>query len=191
MDDMVNALQGAFRTQRLVIRAAESEEDEEFISTNLACPVNRGLASGETLQLHTKETMRARVENQMQAHKAILLCLPTANDHNGQPIGVMYLQREGHRLMTTSINITAEHQDKGYGREALNWALEFAFRWADQHRFEIAAMSYNERAVHLYRSLGFVEEGVSRKAVFMNGKWHDVLKFGMLASEWWGRQSAT
>lgn len=44
-------------------------------------------------------------------------------------------------------------RDKGYGREALNWALEYAFMQLGLHRVELGVFSFNERAYALYKSM--------------------------------------
>lgn len=82
------------------------------------------------------------------------------------------------------IQIVDAHQNQGYGREAINWALDWAFTFGDMHRVDIGTMSYNERAAALYQSIGFKLEGVKRESVFMNRQWHDHIELGMLVHEW-------
>lgn len=102
------------------------------------------------------------------------------------PIGFLFLHKYTAHLCRTriSIQLAKPYQDVGYGPEAIQWALTWAFKWADLHRVEIAAASYNERAVRLYTKLGFALEGRQREAVFMNGEWYDIVSFGMLEREW-------
>ncbi|KAK8000634.1 acetyltransferase (GNAT) domain-containing protein [Apiospora arundinis] len=88
------------------------------------------------------------------------------------------------RRTRISLQIAKTFQGQGYGTEAIRWSLAWAFKWADLHRVEIAAASYNDRAVGLYAKLGFTLEGRQREAVFMNGEWHDIVNFGMLQREW-------
>jgi RimJ/RimL family protein N-acetyltransferase len=59
------------------------------------------------------------------------------------------------------------HQNRGYGRDAI----------------AIRANTENERAVHLYRSVGFTETGRERECAFMRGRFHDHVCFDMLAPE--------
>ncbi|KAK6859513.1 hypothetical protein PG995_003149 [Apiospora arundinis] len=84
------------------------------------------------------------------------------------------------RRTRISLQIAKTFQGQGYGTEAIRWPLAWAFKWADLHRVDIAAASYNDRAVGLYAKLGFTLEGRQREAVFMNGEWHDIVNFGML-----------
>lgn len=42
---------------------------------------------------------------------------------------------------------------KGYGREVLNWVLEYAFLQLNLHRVEIGVFDFNENAYGLYKSM--------------------------------------
>lgn len=44
-------------------------------------------------------------------------------------------------------------RNKGYGREVLNWMLDYCFLHLGLHRIEIGCFSFNEPAWHLYRSM--------------------------------------
>jgi len=74
--------------------------------------------------------------------------------------------------------------EQGYGAEAISWAVNWAFKFANVHKVEIQALSYNERARHLYQKLGFNLEGKKREVVYFDRKYHDVIEFGMLESKW-------
>jgi RimJ/RimL family protein N-acetyltransferase len=103
-------------------------------------------------------------------------------------IGMICLSKFGadafKRRTAIGIQLADEHQNKGYGREVLNWALDWAFTFGDMHRVDIGTVSYNERAVHLYEDMGFKREGVKRDVLFMNRQWHSMIDFGMLVHEW-------
>ena len=76
------------------------------------------------------------------------------------------------------------HQKKGYGSEAINWALDWGFKQAGLHRIGIDAFSYNHGATQLYERLGFVFEGRKRELLWFNGGWHDWISYSMLVDEW-------
>jgi len=78
----------------------------------------------------------------------------------------------------------AENQGKGYGREAMELLLRFAFMELNLHRLQLTAFSYNARAVALYESLGFRREGVFREFLQRDGRRHDMVLFGLLRHEW-------
>ncbi|HSQ22006.1 MAG TPA: GNAT family protein [Coriobacteriia bacterium] len=82
-------------------------------------------------------------------------------------------------------------QNRGYGRDALVTLMRFAFDTLGLHRLSIKANAENERAVHLYASLGFTEVGRERHVVFMRGRFRDHVCFDMLEDEFRERYGAT
>lgn len=83
-----------------------------------------------------------------------------------------------------AISIAEAHQGKGYGPEAINWAVDWAFRFARVHRISLHAVEFNERACALYRRLGFKDEGRLRELQYHDRRWWDVMCFSMLEHEW-------
>lgn len=80
-------------------------------------------------------------------------------------------------------------QNNGYGRDTIVTLLRFGFDTLGLHRIEILANAENERAVHLYRSIGFTEVGRQRETVYMRGKFRDHLCLDMLDREFRERYS--
>lgn len=77
---------------------------------------------------------------------------------------------------------------KGYGRDALNLLLDYAFRYRNFHRVWLWVHADNERAIRAYRACGFVEEGRLREHMWSNGRYVDAVYMGILASEWAARR---
>lgn len=123
---------------------------------------------------------------------------PPAKEKKPIPVGVLMLEANGdaakaskwaqHRGCYLTIDVLQEHWGKGYGGEAIEWGLGFAFRMANLHRVTLTAFSYNERALRLYERLGFARESCMREDVWYDGAWHDSIWFGMLEDEWRARQ---
>lgn len=70
------------------------------------------------------------------------------------------------------IGIRQNFAGQGIGKglfEALEkWAIGHGI-----HRLELTVMSHNERAIRLYRQMGFQTEGVKRDSLWVNGKYVD------------------
>ncbi|KIL45639.1 acetyltransferase [Jeotgalibacillus soli] len=73
---------------------------------------------------------------------------------------------------------------KGYGKEAMECCIRFAFMELNLHRLQLTVFSYNEPAIRLYAALGFTREGVYREFIERNGKRYDMILYGLLRSEW-------
>ncbi|HKL12469.1 MAG TPA: GNAT family protein [Halanaerobiales bacterium] len=73
---------------------------------------------------------------------------------------------------------------KGIGTEAMQLMMDFGFNNLRLNRIELSCWDYNERAINLYKKLGFTEEGRKRKNRFFDGEYHDEVFFGILREEW-------
>ena len=102
----------------------------------------------------------------------------------GLCIGEEYQNQVRHIKCTRSKNVNANQPRQGYGAEAISWAVDWAFKFANVHKVVIETSSYNERALHLYPKLGFSFEGKQREVFYINRKYYDLIGFGMLESEW-------
>ena len=111
----------------------------------------------------------------------------------GTAVGEIHLSRlppnaTHHRSTEIGIDILPSFQGRGYGREAIEWALDYAFRRAGLHRVRIRAFEWNKGALRLYEKIGFKLEGRERESLWHEGKWWDGMEFGMLEGEWWAMQ---
>ena len=77
-----------------------------------------------------------------------------------------------------------QDRGKGIGSYALKAILEHAFNNMNLDRVELAVLSYNTRAISLYKKQGFVVEGCMRSAVYKNGKYEDMIMMSLLDNEW-------
>lgn len=73
---------------------------------------------------------------------------------------------------------------KGTGGLLGQAALRFAFQEAGLHKLCGQALAYNARSIRFHQSLGFQQEGILRQHHFDGQHYHDVVCFGLLASEW-------
>lgn len=82
-----------------------------------------------------------------------------------------------------------EYVGKGYGREALNLFLDWAFRIQNFRRIGLISWVDNQRAIRCYKACGFVEEGREREAEYVAGNYVDIVHMGLLRREWEARQA--
>lgn len=76
------------------------------------------------------------------------------------------------------------------GEAARDGALSFAFDTLKLHRLEAACVPNNDRSKRLLLRAGFVEEGLARKYLCINGEWRDHMLFGLVGEDWRGRRWA-
>jgi RimJ/RimL family protein N-acetyltransferase len=77
-----------------------------------------------------------------------------------------------------------EYWGKGYGTDAMNIILRFAFTELNLHRVSLTVFEYNPRAIRSYEKCGFRMEGRSREAFQREDRRWDVLHMGVLREEW-------
>lgn len=77
------------------------------------------------------------------------------------------------------MGIVAEHRGRGIGEALIGAALEQA-RQRGLTRVELTVRADNERAIALYRRIGFVDEGMKRKAIRVDGAYIDVFCMALL-----------
>jgi len=106
-------------------------------------------------------------------------------DPDGKAVG--YVQMNGidhkNRSVEIGIHLSPQAQGKGYGKDAFRTLMRFAFREMNMHRVFLQVFAFNERAIELYKKLGFREEGRARDAIFQNGQYHDLVVMSILESE--------
>lgn len=206
-DAFMNEINQAFTSERLIYVKADGKNQElrEFLYQTQNVPAVQSFASSTMLKPNGDKDIDGIVESLEKCLLTVAICLPPngeAIDDNATPrtsglgkkptiIGVLLLGYGGtppgavpNRRTSIGITLSDKYHNKGYGREAMNWGLDWAFRHAGLHTVCLSVASYNERAIHLYESLGFVNEGRLREAKWFNRKWYDLLLYSMTEGEW-------
>jgi len=77
-----------------------------------------------------------------------------------------------------------ENHDKGYGTDSVKLLLEIGFDVLNLHRIELHVFDFLERAIHIYKKLGFQKVGVRRESSFIAGEYRDDLIMDILEREY-------
>lgn len=101
-------------------------------------------------------------------------------------IGVVCLNHIHSVYRTAEFGITLgdiSYRGKGYGKDMLLTIIKYGFDQLNLNRIWCEVYSNNE-SIHLYRKIGFKDEGVLRQHIFKDGKYLDSYMLGMLRSEY-------
>lgn len=79
-----------------------------------------------------------------------------------------------------------KYRSNGYGTEAIKLLLEYGFKYLNLHSIKLTVLDVNVRAYKCYIKCGFKETGRDREAMYLNGKYHDVINMDILESEFTG-----
>lgn len=201
-----------FRTKRLIFRALENTPEHAAFLRDLLLDDTQAYAqcTDRLLVPPSLDNTETDIAELLKSLLAVLICIRPADDDGSRSpdgddnhstaahcvtkeapltaIGWLTLDSHAltlhHRSCRLGIVIAAPYQGVGYGTEAIDWALEWAFRVAGMHAVRLSCWSFNERALRLYARLGFVREGVAREAYYYDFQWYDRVSFSMLDREW-------
>ena len=101
-------------------------------------------------------------------------------------IGNIELQKVNHTDRRATLGILigeAQERSKGYGTEAINLLLDFAFNYLNINSVNLTVLAVNDRARRCYEKVGFKEFGRQRESRFVNGKYYDTIHMDILKSE--------
>lgn len=180
-----------FRSERLLYRAVESPDDDTLFQRIQSEPAE--LQNSNAFLMRPQSRKDAANYQKYVAEEALIgvvICLlPSGPDKAAVPIGTVHLApfkptMSHHRFTELGINILNAYHGKGYGSEAILWALQWAFQVAGVHRVSLRVFEWNYGARKLYEKLGFKQEGVTREEIYHQGRFWDGYQFGMLDREW-------
>jgi len=89
------------------------------------------------------------------------------------------------------ISIGREHWGRGFAEEALRLLFRYMFGELRMHKAQAYVYAFNERSQALHRKLGMTLEGTLREAQFTNGRFWDILIFGMTDAEFFAKYPDT
>ncbi len=77
-----------------------------------------------------------------------------------------------------------DYWSKGYGSQMMHTLLEYGFEGLNLERLYLHVFSFNERAIKFYEKFNFKHEGTLRNMLYRDGKYHDLLAYGLMRDEW-------
>jgi len=77
----------------------------------------------------------------------------------------------------------AAERGRGLGRRAVRLLARFGFEQLNLHRIYLYVIAANEAAQRTYLACGFHVEGRDREHIYLDGRYHDSVRMGLLQSE--------
>ena len=77
-----------------------------------------------------------------------------------------------------------DDRGQGYGQDALNVLLRYAFDELNMHRLRASVPGYNSGALRFFGHFGFVEEVRRREALLLHSQRYDEVWLGLLRRDW-------
>src|SRR4051812_32175980 len=105
---------------------------------------------------------------------------------DGERAGAMGFEQRSEVHRIAQLGGLAVHPDfrgRGVADEGGPLLQRYLFLELQYHRLELACYAFNERAIRHSERVGFVREGVKRRAYLRHGEWQDAVEFGLLCED--------
>jgi RimJ/RimL family protein N-acetyltransferase len=76
-----------------------------------------------------------------------------------------------------------QYWGRGYATDAVRAVCRYGFEKMRLHKITLTVVTENHAAHHVYRKVGFVDEGRLRQVFRHEGRWHDKYTMGLLEDE--------
>jgi N-acetyltransferase len=107
-------------------------------------------------------------------------------EHHGRPIGFANFRDVHPKGRSCEIGIGIGEPDqwgKHLGREALALEVAYLQEQLGIHRIGLSVVSHNDRAIWMYKSLGFVVEGIERDGIGREDRFLDDVKMALVVGK--------
>ena len=117
--------------------------------------------------------------NNSLAHKVFAICVKKTDKHIGN-VALQQISKNNKSAEFAIILGEEEFMGKGLSKEASKLILNYGFNQLNLNRIYCGTSVNNLPMQKLAISLGMSEEGIARESVFKNGKFLDVINYGIL-----------
>ena len=159
------------------IRTMIESDLEQVLSWRNHPEVRRYMYSQHEITFDEHATWYARASQDAKRHLLIF-------EANAKPLGFINIHQIAKGNIADWGFYAAPDAPRGTGFALGHATLQFVFNTAGYHKLCAQVLAFNERSVHFHSKLGFLREGVLRQHHFDGKHYHDVMQFGLLASEW-------
>ena len=87
--------------------------------------------------------------------------------------GIILIDKSNYKCTPYLVIGDRENWGKGYGKEILQALIDFAFNELNMNRMETHIYAYNHRSCRLFEGKGFRQEGMKKKARFIQNEFVD------------------
>jgi RimJ/RimL family protein N-acetyltransferase len=173
---------------KLVSLAAVDPEEvgKHFADWNRDSEFKR-LLDTDAPRLHSAKAVKEWLEKELEKAGNTMYWFAIRTAADNQLLGDINLDVTGWNARDAFVGLGIGPRDfwgKGYGTEAMNLILQYAFTELNLRRVTLDVFEYNLRAVRSYEKAGFRHEGRLRGAILREGKRWDMLFMGILREEW-------
>ena len=177
-----------YETDRLILKIIEPAEADKVLRFYLD---NRKIFEKSEPErqpnFYTVEHQRAilTAEYNMAVHTTLLRFWLFLKEEPYRPIGTVSFRditRQHRQSCQLGYKLDHRYWGQGYATEAIREGVRVMFDDLELHRITALVMPDNDRSIRLMERLGFVNEGLERKVLLINGKWEDHIRYSLISS---------
>ncbi|MDX1435215.1 MAG: GNAT family protein [Anaerolineales bacterium] len=145
------------------------------------------LLDSDAPRLWSANSIKTWLEEELEKENAPLSFFMIHTLEDDRPIGFVDLGYRFWQQGNAWVGIGIGDRDdwsKGYGTEAMQLLLAYAFDELNLHRVSLGVFEFNPRARRSYEKAGFKVEGRERAFINRDGRRWDVVIMGILRHEW-------
>ncbi|MHA2295873.1 MAG: GNAT family N-acetyltransferase [Candidatus Hodarchaeales archaeon] len=171
--------------KKVYLRALEMDDLDNIMEYWNTWPLRRYLMNQIPFsRLAEKEWLERAVKLNPDRDSALLLAI--AEKETGKFLGTTGFWSISSRNRRAELGIAIhnpDYQGKGYGTDAMLVVLWVAFNVLNLHGVQLSTFAFNKRAIRAYEKVNFRKTGVHRQAMFVEGKYHDLVYMDILQEE--------
>lgn len=163
---------------RVNLRTVE-EEDIEFIrDTFNLTEVRRNISHSEPANIEQEQEFFDQV---ICGDEEVNLAISV----DEEMIGMITLSPQKEQsVKQIGLWIHPDYHGNGYGTEASELAVDYAFTELRVHKVVARALETNRGSQRIWEKLGFEKEGELRQQAYHEGSYEDLYMYGILEHEW-------
>lgn len=168
--------------EKIVLRVVE-EADNAMLLSLINDPDTEMMLGGSSWPVSEAEQLKW-FEHQERS-RDVLRCI-VALQENEKAIGTIILSDIDQKNAIGHIHIKMSKdggRGKGYGTDAVNTMVQYAFEELRLNCIYANILSYNEASIKLFERCGFKRDGVLRQRVFKKGRFVDMLAYSKVADD--------
>lgn len=166
------------KTKRIIVRPFELEDFAAWKEAHESTPKAKNRWDLNPVAAPTKIAFKKMLKHHADSLKADRFYTFALFNEDGKLIGDVLLMDVIRRIAQTCFlgyRIFNPYWGQGYAKEAVRAVLDIGFTDLKIHRIEAGIEPGNIRSIKLAKSLRMRKEGVKKRAVFLRGKWVDLL----------------
>ncbi len=178
-----------FRTNRLSVRLYKKSDFQIWKNSylQLSDPKNRWdqklRNAGEFTKQNFNKIIKAQDENIAQDSFIDFIAFDKKEENIIGTVSIMDISRGVFQNAYLGYRIFNPYWRKGYGKELIDKTIDFSFKKLKLHRLEAGIHPQNKRSIALAKSLGLRKEGYSKRRLYLDGQWQDMVLYAITSEE--------